>query len=142
MRAKADGSELGAAAVEFAIVLPLLLAIVLGTIDWGHYFFVQQVVTNAAREGARGGSLFAYDPAAPDPTAEAHAIAEAEATATAYLTRAGLTASRATVVATSVGIAPRSIVVTVTYETGSLTGFHDLVPLLPERARAVAEMRR
>ncbi|MBN2358950.1 MAG: pilus assembly protein, partial [Deltaproteobacteria bacterium] len=47
----------GAAAVEFAIVLPLLLLLVLGGLDWGYYFFIAQVTTNAAREGARAGSL-------------------------------------------------------------------------------------
>jgi Flp pilus assembly protein TadG len=128
-------SQRGAAAVEFAIVLPLLVSIVLGTIDWGYYFFVQQVVTNAAREGARVGTL--YDPALPE--SEALALADAQDTAKAYLGGAGLELAGATALAEPAG---NAIVVTVTYTTGSLTGFSDLVPLLPERARAVAQMRR
>jgi Flp pilus assembly protein TadG len=128
-------SQHGAAAVEFAIILPLLVSIVLGTIDWGYYFFVQQIVTNAAREGARVGTL--YDPATPG--SEALALADAEVTAKSYLDRAGLEAAGATTLAAPNG---NAIVVTVTYTTGSLTGFMDLIPLLPERARAVAEMRR
>jgi Flp pilus assembly protein TadG len=44
-------------AVEFALVLPLLLLLVLGGIDWGYYFFAGEIVANAAREGARAGSL-------------------------------------------------------------------------------------
>ena len=43
----------GAAAVEFAMVMPLLLALLLGIMQWGYVFFVQINMTNAAREGAR-----------------------------------------------------------------------------------------
>lgn len=43
----------GAAAVEFAAVLPLLTALVLGMIDIGQAFSVQEIVTNASRSAAR-----------------------------------------------------------------------------------------
>lgn len=130
--------ERGAAAVEFALVLPLLLMIVLGTIDWGWYFYVSQVVTNAAREGARVGSLTAYDATKPD--ADAAAALEATATATAYLTNAKLPqAAAATVTATPVG---NAIEVAVSYPAGSLTGFTNLIPIIPKQSQAVAEMRR
>jgi Flp pilus assembly protein TadG len=133
-----DRGERGAAAVEFALVLPVLLMIVLGTIDWGWYFFVSQVVTNAAREGARVGSLTAYDP--DDSGKDAAAVLEAEATATAYLKNAKLPkAATATVTAAPVGNAIR---VTVSYPAGSLTGFTRLIPIIPEQSQALAEMRR
>lgn len=45
----------GNAAVEFGLVLPLLLAILLGIIDWGHVHFTRMTMANAAREGARVG---------------------------------------------------------------------------------------
>ena len=64
----------GAVAVEFALVLPLFLLLVLGGIDWGYYFFASQVVANAAREGARAAAL-----------APANACTIGEAVATNYL---------------------------------------------------------
>jgi Flp pilus assembly protein TadG len=50
----------GAALVEFALVAPLLLVIVAGIVDFGFLFQRYEVVTNAAREGARLGSLPGY----------------------------------------------------------------------------------
>ncbi len=43
----------GTAAVEFAVVAPLLLAIVMGVIEVGRAITVQELLTNASREGAR-----------------------------------------------------------------------------------------
>jgi Flp pilus assembly protein TadG len=43
----------GAAAVEMAIVLMLLIVLVFGIIEMGRAIMVHQVLTNAAREGAR-----------------------------------------------------------------------------------------
>ena len=45
----------GAAAVEFAIILPLLVILVFGIIDVGLLLYNKQVITNASREGARSG---------------------------------------------------------------------------------------
>ena len=57
MSTKRSRRERGAVAIEMAIVLPLLLLIIGGMIDLGRLFFVQTMVTNAAREGARMKSL-------------------------------------------------------------------------------------
>ncbi|WP_454733829.1 MULTISPECIES: TadE/TadG family type IV pilus assembly protein [Cupriavidus] len=43
----------GAAALEFAIVLPILLAMVIGIVYFGVVLAMQQVLTLAAEEGAR-----------------------------------------------------------------------------------------
>lgn len=45
----------GAAAVEFGLILPLLLIVVFGTIEFGLILYDQAMITNASREGARAG---------------------------------------------------------------------------------------
>jgi Flp pilus assembly protein TadG len=45
--------ERGAAAVEFAILFPLMLLVIAAIVDFGRAFFYQIQLTNAAREGAR-----------------------------------------------------------------------------------------
>ena len=47
----------GAAAVEFAVVAPIFLLLVFGMIEYGRMVMVQQVLTNASREGARRAVL-------------------------------------------------------------------------------------
>jgi len=47
----------GAAAVEMALVLPVLLLVVFGIIDFGRVLNAQVKVTEAAREGARAASV-------------------------------------------------------------------------------------
>jgi Flp pilus assembly protein TadG len=42
-----------AAAVEFAIVAPVFFMLIFGMIEYGRMVMVQQVITNASREGAR-----------------------------------------------------------------------------------------
>jgi Flp pilus assembly protein TadG len=55
-------SDRGAAAVETAIVLPLLLMVIFGLIDFGRMVNAQITVTEAAREATRAEALGA-DPA-------------------------------------------------------------------------------
>lgn len=43
----------GAAAVEFAFIVPLLVLVVLGIAEFGRAYYLQTTVSNAAREGAR-----------------------------------------------------------------------------------------
>jgi hypothetical protein len=49
----APRNERGAVAVEFALVVPVLLLLVLGMIDFGRLWFTQVSLSQAAREGAR-----------------------------------------------------------------------------------------
>ena len=48
----------GAAAVEFAIIAPLLFTIIFGIIEFSLLFYDKAVITNASREGARFGIVF------------------------------------------------------------------------------------
>ena len=46
-------NERGASAVEFAIVLPVLVMFVFGIIEFGIVFYNKAMITNACREAAR-----------------------------------------------------------------------------------------
>lgn len=54
-RAGHPDSQRGAAVVEFALILPILLALLVGGIDASMAFYDKAVITNASREGARAG---------------------------------------------------------------------------------------
>ena len=48
-------SHTGASVIEFAVLLPLLIVLIFGIIEFGMLLYNQQVITNASREGARAG---------------------------------------------------------------------------------------
>lgn len=50
---KAEDRRRAGAIVEFAVVLPLLLTILFGIIEYGYVFMVRQTLQHAAREGCR-----------------------------------------------------------------------------------------
>jgi Flp pilus assembly protein TadG len=52
----------GASAVEFAIILPLLVLLVFGIVELSLALYDQAMITNASREGARAGIVY-RDPA-------------------------------------------------------------------------------
>jgi Flp pilus assembly protein TadG len=45
----------GGAAVEFALIMPLFLALVCGMIDYGWYFYQRYALAAAVRDGIRSG---------------------------------------------------------------------------------------
>jgi hypothetical protein len=149
-------------AVEFALVLPLLLLLVLGGIDWGYYFFVGEIAANAAREGARAAVVMPGSVA--NPCNDSGTMPGAISMARNYMQRGGLIAGpgdtrlkaftcgagegccSSSVVAIGAGGASAELVeVTVRYQvrpgTMSLTGFLP-ANLLPTAVVARATMRR
>lgn len=139
-----DGSNL----IEFALVLPMLLLVVLGIAEFGFIFQRLEVVTNAAREGARLAVL-------PGNYTFGTATSDVEARVRLFVTQAGVPTSMAnpTIVVTP-GIAipvgggrppvtATRVTVTYTHNYFLIPGIGDLfgatftsVPLT-----AVAEMR-
>lgn len=53
--------EEGQALVEFALVLPILLTLLLGILVFGQIYFSYLIIQNASRDGARYGSVLASD---------------------------------------------------------------------------------
>ncbi|HEX7643178.1 MAG TPA: TadE/TadG family type IV pilus assembly protein [Burkholderiaceae bacterium] len=49
--------QLGAQAVEFALVLPFFLALLLLIVDFGFLVYDKALITNASREAARAGTV-------------------------------------------------------------------------------------
>lgn len=55
---KKTKGQRGASAIEFAIILPVLLVILVGIMEFGYVMYAKGVITNASREGARRGIVF------------------------------------------------------------------------------------
>jgi Flp pilus assembly protein TadG len=108
--------ERGASAVEFAMVVPLLLALVLGIAEFGHAFQVQGTLSAAAREGARVMAL------QNDPAAARAAVRDAAPTLDPAITDAQITVTPAACPTTTTA-APRNVRVTVDYPMPFLTHF-------------------
>ncbi len=49
------GEKRGQALVELALILPILIIILMGTMEFGRIFHSYLVITSASREGARAG---------------------------------------------------------------------------------------
>src|SRR5687768_2986065 len=62
MRSRRHPNERGQSLVEFALVLMPLFVILLAIIQFGFIFNAYVTITNAAREGARNGTVYVYDP--------------------------------------------------------------------------------
>jgi Flp pilus assembly pilin Flp len=129
LRHRAIKRQRGAAAVEFGLVMPLLTLLVMGALDWGRYLYVAHLVTNAAREGARAGTLEIPGEFAAAEQGATRAVEE-------YLKRGNLDPVSPAV---DWPLGADAVQVTVTVPFESVTGF-GLVPL-PEVVTASAVMR-
>jgi Flp pilus assembly protein TadG len=84
---KKSSSDAGSQLLEFALVLPFLLVMVVGIIDFGQAYNLKQKLNDAAREGAR----FAVQLSCADCTQTAPATTQAlENSIVSYLTTAGV----------------------------------------------------
>jgi Flp pilus assembly protein TadG len=116
----------GAAAVEFAIVLPVLLLLTLGALDLGHMYFIDHLITNASREGARYAAKYTGTAAAPTSAQVSNYIKSSSG-----LNYSAFNLDSLTVSATYTGTFPNKIAtVTVTankqwWALGVLAGFSD-----------------
>lgn len=52
-------SQQGTSTIEFALVLPILLLVLVGIVEFGIILYNKAVLTNACREGARAGIVSA-----------------------------------------------------------------------------------
>jgi Flp pilus assembly protein TadG len=143
MKAKREArSSRGAVALEFALFVPVLLLLIAAAIDYGWCLYVIEVTGNAAREGARAGTLYTALP-----KDDAAATQDAHDTAVAYLTSVGLSNCAVAQPTTGNLNGSVSIIVNVTCPLSpnagqpSLSGFLR-PPLIPTGAVARAEMRR
>ena len=84
-------NERGAMAVEFALITPILLLLVVGIIEFGILLVNQAMLTNASREAARAGIV------ASNPRPSGTGTGSITSVVNAYLTNAGLNVGSATV---------------------------------------------
>ncbi|MBM2826042.1 MAG: TadE family protein [Dehalococcoidia bacterium] len=56
-RGRHSESQRGQSAVEFALVIPIALMVSMGIFDFARMYFTVITISNAAREGARAGSI-------------------------------------------------------------------------------------
>lgn len=93
----------GANAIEFALVAPLLLTMMLGTMDYGWYFLNEWFAMNAVREAVRLGSMQA--PADGEaPGACASCVSTTATKAVTLLDRYGITVNSSVVTPTIIAI--------------------------------------
>ncbi|REK18432.1 MAG: pilus assembly protein [Planctomycetota bacterium] len=94
--------RMGSAAVEMAVVAPLFFLMLMGMIEFGRLVMVQQVLTNAAREGARVGIL------------DNRTAADVQSASNQFLSAAGVSGATVNVTPDPPSSAPAGSPVTVT----------------------------
>lgn len=118
-----SGRDRGAAAVEFALLMPLLLVLLLGIMEFGYAFFVQATVAGAARVGARYYAI-AYN--SPDATTAANAVDTAIAMAKSAVPDPTRVDDSATKFTTTCAAGAQTTFI-VTYRYQSMTGLFDSI---------------
>ena|SRR5687767_10836367 len=120
----------GAEVLEMALILPILLLLIFGMIEFGWFFYLQHNLQAAAREGARTGAMLnATD-------------AQAVSKASAFLNAANLNSGSFSITSSTSG---DTVTVTVQATWGQVGILH-LYPLIPindsKVIRGAAVMRK
>lgn len=118
---KEHRSESGTAAVEFALLLPLLVILLFGIIEFGIALYRQAILTNASREGARVGIVQSTPPIT---TAQINAAIDI------YLTSAGITPGNVTrtIIPGATTGAPVRVTLVLPYTYAVLPGLTGITP--------------
>jgi Flp pilus assembly protein TadG len=117
--------ETGAAAVEFALILPILLVLVLGIAEMGRAFNIQVSLSEAAREAARYAAIHNSDSGYSHANAQSAGVAAAPSVGLGT-SNVGMTFSTGSTCSTS-----GNAVATVSYTTPWMSGFPALIPGMP-----------
>jgi Flp pilus assembly protein TadG len=144
VRRRKARSEEGAAAVEFALILPILMALLIGIISYGWMMSFRQAMSQAAAEGARHAAV---TPSGTDAEKLADAIDIVDDALKGYGTKCGdgATSCPAVIKACDNNTAKRCAYVTVTYpyrDQPLIPSFPGLGATLPQTLSytAVAEV--
>ena len=123
-------SESGASAVEFALLLPVLMMILFGIIEFGMALYRQSILTNASREGARLGIVQSIP---------AITNGQINAAIDNYLTAAGITPGNVTrnIVAGGATGTPVQVTLTLPYTYSVLPGLTSISPTINLTAQTV-----
>lgn len=131
-------SDEGTAALELALLAPILILLLMGILELGYAFYVKNTLTNAVREGARAGVTV-------PPLAEPSASTVAQNTVTSYLNQT-LSASMAGTV--RITMVPPNTTTAYMVVNAVIPDYHNQTPfnllpgnLLPNQIAAQAVMR-
>lgn len=105
-------NEKGQSLIEFALILPVLLLLVLGMLEYGWMLNAKITVTGAAREGARASSVVGIDN-----SGDVYDVATEAANR--YMGTSVLGSDDVTVTVTS-----ENVTVTISYEKAPLVGLY------------------
>jgi Flp pilus assembly protein TadG len=115
----------GQSILEFALTLPIFLAIVVGVVDVGHAVVARSLLANCARKGARS----AIFPQTADPT-----VISAVNSQTLFLGTIPSSDISISPTTTSARVSGTTVTVTVTYQ------FHPITPLAREAMGSILTM--
>lgn len=133
-----ENSERGASLVEFALVAPLLLLLLLGMVEFGWLFSQNLDVRHGAREGARLAAV--NFPEGPEPNSGTRSNANRDALVAEVCARMQ-TATNAALTISSPGNVGDSATVTVATPGETLTGFVDFLLPSPLNLTSTVEIR-